>query len=193
MRSLDVCKAEIFRRSAEKIKRRKKTRNRILIACVPLCLCLSLGAADVFFSGIAAKGENMAQAPESAGWNGFMDLEENETAADSCATSSEASQSDPSEPLAGESSQLIVREEAFLSEERMQDHETAKAILLNLEYSPHKLCKCLPQYILKTDFGEFGIHLSEGYARCEEGQADLTAEQVETLREIIERLKININ
>ena len=189
MRSLDACKAEIFRRSEEKIKQRRKTRNRVLAACVPLCLCLSVGAMSVFFGGIAAKGDNMAQAPESAFWNGFMVLEENDA---SYATPPGTSNRIPSEPVEGEATlkpNLIAKEEVFLSEERMKDYETAKAILLDLEYSPHKLCKCLPQYTLKTDFGEFGIHLSEGYARCEQGQADLTNEQLQTLREIIERLK----
>ena len=42
MRDLQECQAEVFRRSEEKIKARKRTRNRILAVCVPLCLLLSL-------------------------------------------------------------------------------------------------------------------------------------------------------
>ena len=42
MRDLNECQAEVFRRSEEKIKARKRTRNRILAVCVPLCLLLSL-------------------------------------------------------------------------------------------------------------------------------------------------------
>ena len=38
MRDLSEYKAEIFRRSEEKIKERKKLRNRALTFCVPLCL-----------------------------------------------------------------------------------------------------------------------------------------------------------
>ena len=38
MRDLSDYKAEIFRRSDERIKERKKTRNRVLAFCVPLCL-----------------------------------------------------------------------------------------------------------------------------------------------------------
>ena len=79
MRSLDECKAEIFRRSEEKIKQRKKMRNRVLAACVPVCLCVVIGAAGVFSGAFGAKSGNMAQAPESAGWNGngfgLMDAE----------------------------------------------------------------------------------------------------------------------
>ena len=42
MRDLKECQAEVFRRSEEKIKARKRTRNRILAVCIPLCLLLSL-------------------------------------------------------------------------------------------------------------------------------------------------------
>lgn len=38
MRDFNDYKAEIFRRSEEKIKERKKNRNRILAFCVPICL-----------------------------------------------------------------------------------------------------------------------------------------------------------
>ncbi len=189
MRSLDAYKAEIFRRSEIKIKQRKKTRNRILAACIPLCLCIGIGTVGFPAGGFGAKSENMAAAPESAGWNGFMVLEENDA---SYATLPGTSNHNTSESMEGEAAlkpNPIVKEEVFLSEERIQDYETAKAILLELDYSPHKVCRCLPQYKLKTDFGEFGIHLSEGYARCEEGQADLTTEQIQTLRQIINNLK----
>ena len=38
-----------------------------------------------------------------------------------------------------------------------------------------------------TEFGiGYGINLAEGYARCDKGQADLTKEQIETIREIIQ-------
>ena len=43
MRNLEDCKAEIFRRSEERIKERKRNRNRVLVCCVPLCLLLVAG------------------------------------------------------------------------------------------------------------------------------------------------------
>ena len=59
-------------------------------------------------------------------------------------------------------------------------------MLLNLRYDKNKLCKCLPEYTIDTEFGlGYGVNLSEGYARCDEGQADLTEEQVAKLEEII--------
>lgn len=39
--NLESYKTEIFRRSEEKIKKRKKRRNRVLAFCIPLGLCLT--------------------------------------------------------------------------------------------------------------------------------------------------------
>lgn len=63
---------------------------------------------------------------------------------------------------------------------------TLTDILVNLYYKPEKVCRCLPQYTVDTEFGSYGISLSDSYARCEKGQADLTQEQVETIKEIID-------
>lgn len=43
MRNLEDCKAEVFRRSEERIEKRKRTRNRALACCIPLCLLLVAG------------------------------------------------------------------------------------------------------------------------------------------------------
>ena len=43
MRNLEDCKAEIFRRSEERIKERKRVRKRVLACCIPLCLLLVAG------------------------------------------------------------------------------------------------------------------------------------------------------
>ena len=43
MRNLEDCKAEIFRRSEERIKERKRNRNCVLACCIPLCLLLVTG------------------------------------------------------------------------------------------------------------------------------------------------------
>lgn len=198
MRSLDECKAEIFRRSEIKIKQRKKTRNRILAACIPLCLCIGIGTVGFAAGGFGAKSDNMAAAPESAGWNnngfGLMDaetfLEENicvsgNTSAHLPGAPQESEDPQYSDrPLAGITPELTVTAES-------ENYDALKEILLELDYSPHKVCRCLPQYRLKTDFGEFGIHLTEGYARCEAGQAKLTAEQIRTLRQIIDALTVD--
>ena len=60
-------------------------------------------------------------------------------------------------------------------------------LLLNLAYDPDKLCDCMSEFTVKTEFGgPYGVNLSQGYARCKSGQADLTAEQIETIRHILE-------
>lgn len=45
MRDLNECQAEVFRRSEQRIKERIKRRKHILLACVPLVLCIALLAA----------------------------------------------------------------------------------------------------------------------------------------------------
>lgn len=60
-------------------------------------------------------------------------------------------------------------------------------LLLTLDYSAHLVCKCLPQYRIETDNGSYGVHLDEGYARCEAGQAKLTSEQIVLLRTVIQQ------
>ena len=60
-------------------------------------------------------------------------------------------------------------------------------MLINLKYDPKQVCRCAPEFTVKTEFGEpYGVNLSQGYARCEEGQTDLTEEQIERIREILD-------
>ena len=59
-------------------------------------------------------------------------------------------------------------------------------VLINLKYDPMKLCRCLPEFTVTTELGgPYGVNLSQGYARCSDGQADLTEEQVELIRQIL--------
>ena len=48
MRNFEERKAEVFRRSEKKIKERKQRRNHILMACIPLVLCITLLGAFLF-------------------------------------------------------------------------------------------------------------------------------------------------
>lgn len=43
MRNLEDCKTEVFRRSEERIKKRKRNRNHVLACCIPLCVLLVAG------------------------------------------------------------------------------------------------------------------------------------------------------
>ena len=68
------------------------------------------------------------------------------------------------------------------------DSVTLTDILINLRYDPDQICRCLPEFTVNTEFGSgYGVSLSDAYARCEDGQAALTAEQVEQFRGILER------
>lgn len=61
-------------------------------------------------------------------------------------------------------------------------------ILVNLAYDPARICRCAPEFTVDTEFGTgYGVNLTESYARCEAGQADLTAEQAETIRGVLAR------
>ena len=48
MRNFEERKAEVFRRSEKRIKERKQRRNHILMACIPLVLCITLLGAFLF-------------------------------------------------------------------------------------------------------------------------------------------------
>lgn len=58
MRDLNECQAEVFRRSEKRIKEHKQHRKHILLACIPLVLCITL------FSAFFLRDTNRA-APEA--------------------------------------------------------------------------------------------------------------------------------
>lgn len=63
---------------------------------------------------------------------------------------------------------------------------TLTDILINLDYDPMRVCRCCSEYTVDTEFGKgYEINLSQGYARCEKGQADMTQEQIDKIAEII--------
>lgn len=47
MRELQECTAEVFRRSEQRIKTRKRNRNHIIALCIPLCLMLTVWSVTV--------------------------------------------------------------------------------------------------------------------------------------------------
>lgn len=52
------------------------------------------------------------------------------------------------------------------------------------------ICRCLPEYHVKTELSpsEYGINLSEGYVRFEGKQTQLTQEQLDFLRELLDEV-----
>lgn len=61
-------------------------------------------------------------------------------------------------------------------------------LLLYLDYS-EGICRCLPEYMVETEFSEepYGVNLTEGYARHGDSQVDLTQEQIDLIRDILDR------
>lgn len=68
------------------------------------------------------------------------------------------------------------------------DSVTLTDILINLDYDPDQVCRCMTEFTVDTEFGSgYGVNLTESYARCDSGQAPLTKEQAETIRDILDR------
>lgn len=68
------------------------------------------------------------------------------------------------------------------------DSVTLTDILINLAYDPEQICRCMTEFAVDTEFGNgYGVNLSESFVRCGAGQAALTAEQAETIRDIARR------
>ena len=62
-------------------------------------------------------------------------------------------------------------------------------ILTRLDYNPNAVCRCMAEFIVDTEkLSGIHVNLTQGFARCEKGQAALTEEQVRILQEIIDRL-----
>lgn len=66
---------------------------------------------------------------------------------------------------------------------------TITDILINLNYDPNEVCRCLAEFTVDTEMlPGIEVNLTEGFARCEKGQAALTESQTEAIREIIDSL-----
>ena len=61
MREINECTAEVFRRSENRIKERKRNRNRILAFCIPLCLIVTVWSIMILPAMMpASKSDNNA-------------------------------------------------------------------------------------------------------------------------------------
>ena len=67
MRELNECKAEVFRRSDNRIKERRRKFNRVLALCVPLCLILTIFSVTILPAMMPAGSD------KAAGEEGYMD------------------------------------------------------------------------------------------------------------------------
>lgn len=70
------------------------------------------------------------------------------------------------------------------------DAVTLTAILEHLDYTSDDIGSCSAEFTVETEVGtEYEINLTEYFARCDARQAALTQKQVDTIREIIQRLE----
>lgn len=67
MRDLDECLAEVFRRSEKRIRMRRQRRNRMLMACTPLVLCITLFSVFVLPAMMPAGSEDTGAADGAVG------------------------------------------------------------------------------------------------------------------------------
>lgn len=70
MRDLKECTAEVFRRSEQKIKERRRKRGRVLAVCVPICLAAAVWPASILLAGKTADNAPLAEEmAENTGMN----------------------------------------------------------------------------------------------------------------------------
>ncbi len=67
MRELNECKAEIFRRSENIIKKRKRNRCRMVAACIPICLVFAISALFILPSDVSGDSDNTKGADGALG------------------------------------------------------------------------------------------------------------------------------
>lgn len=69
------------------------------------------------------------------------------------------------------------------------DAVTLTSILESLDYTPENLCTCPAQFTVTTEINmEYEVDPAEYFARCDAGQAVLTQQQADAIRDIIDRL-----
>lgn len=66
MRSFEERKAEVFRRSENRIKERRKARSRALAVCIPLCLIITVWSVTVLPAMLPVNNKNSGLAAERA-------------------------------------------------------------------------------------------------------------------------------
>ena len=64
MRSFEERKAEVFRRSENRIKERRKARSRALAVCIPLCLIITVWSVTVLPAMLPVNNKNSGAAAE---------------------------------------------------------------------------------------------------------------------------------
>ncbi len=182
MMDLQQAKAEVFRRSDARIKKRKAIRRTVFACCVPLVLCVGLWSVTILPAMMPATSADSAESAVMDNING--------AAPESAQDIFYGLSSKFDAPSTQTATVMVHGEEYPISGE---DAEIMWNILRKLDYNPHRVCRCLPKCQFEMKSKSYGLHLGEGYARCDKGQARLTQEQLLAIREILSRNQIEIN
>ena len=194
MRDLEQAKAEVFRRSDAKIKKRKAIRRNVIACCVPLVLCIGIWSMTVLPAMMPAKSADRAESAELYNGGGMICAEDvTLDRFEALYSSSEKEDGDTkAESSLTQGGYLLFRGKKYPIS--AADGKLLYSIVKDLPYHPLKVCKCLPQFKFEAEDGSsYGLHLSEGYARCSEGQAALSEEQILQIRVILARNGLDIN
>ena len=184
MRDLEQAKAEVFRRGNARIKKRKAIRRSVIACCVPLVLCVGIWSATILPAMMPAKSADSAESAVMNGMNGITA----ESAQDGSSAGTVLPEREPS--YTNDAVILVRGEEYSISDE---DAQIIWNILKKLDYNPHRVCRCLPKCQFEMKSKCYGLHFGEGYARCDKGQARLSQEQLQVIREILIKYDLAIS
>lgn len=185
MRDLEQAKAEVFRRSQARIKKRKAIRRSVIACCVPLVLCAGIFSVTVLPAMMPDSAADSAESAVINDANLFAPESVQDTMYglyDSAIKTGSSSTKDAVVHIQGKE-YSIPREDAKI----------IWNILKKLDYHPCRVCRCLPKCELEIKSKCYGLHFGEGYARCDEGQARLTQEQLLVIQGVFSRNQIKIN
>ena len=182
MRDLEQAKAEVFRRGNARIKKRKAIRRSILACCVPLVLCVGVFSVTVLPAMMPASSADSAESAVMDGTNFLVPESDQEMMyGSSLKTASSGSKS------------AVIHVQGKDYSIPREDAKIIWDILKKLDYHPCRVCRCLPKCELEIKSKCYGLHFGEGYARCDEGQARLTQEQLHAIQGVLSRNQIKIN
>lgn len=186
MRSFEQRKDEIFRRSKERIREKKRNRSYLLAACVTLVLCIGLyGAATVPVPDIE-RAESAVENDDALRDN----LPEMESASDHVHILAQPQENYEIEGGYCGNTQTTLYIDGKTYTFMYGRSVELTDILINLRYDASKLCDCPAEYRADTEFGAgYEINLTQGFVRWEGGQADLTQEQLNAVTQIVEWAK----
>ncbi|MBR0446652.1 MAG: hypothetical protein IIX23_05080 [Oscillospiraceae bacterium] len=182
MRDLEQAKAEVFRRGNARIKKRKAIRRSIIACCVPLVLCVGVFSVTVLPAMMPASSADSAESAVMDGTNFPASESDQEMVyGSSLKTASSGSKS------------AVIHVQGKDYSIPREDAKIIWDILKKLDYHPCRVCRCLPKCEFEIKSKCYGLHFGEGYARCDEGQARLTQEQLHAIQGVLSRNQIKIN